>query len=234
VLLTVALAGSWLATTWSAALWARLDILQYLAYPWRALFLPALCLSLLSSAAFHRLPRLALWATLALVVLVNLAHTEPKRYLTFDDEYYAPESIAARGLNTTTREEYEPRWVEQRPPHTTRRLVGLEAPLEIVSQRLQSARQVFAVRAAAPTRVEAATFYYPGWQVAVDGAPVEVTPVPVRGTMAFALPAGEHEVVIVLQATPLRRLTGLVSQATLACLVLALGLGALRRPAGTP
>lgn len=52
-----------------------------------------------------------------MLLLFNLSHTEPEGFLTFDDEYYAPESIAARGLNTTTREEYEPRWVHLlRPP----------------------------------------------------------------------------------------------------------------------
>lgn len=45
---------------------------------------------------------------------MNISHTEPKRYLIYDEEFYYPASIAQRGLNTTTHEEYEPRWVNQR------------------------------------------------------------------------------------------------------------------------
>lgn len=159
---TAAVGGAWLATTWSAPLWSRVDALQYLAYPWRCLFLPALFLPLLAVAAVERLPRRWAWVALTLVVAVNLAHTEAKGYLTFDDEYFAPASIAARGINTSTREEYEPRWVAARPTPAARKLTGMMAAVEIVSSRLSSARQEYVLRAAGATEVEAATFFYPG------------------------------------------------------------------------
>ena len=227
-LAAVAVAGCWLATTLSAPLWARLETLQYLAYPWRALLLPALCLPLVAVPFLDRLPRRWLTAAAAVLVLLSLPHTEPKGYLTFDDEYYAPASIAEKGINTTTREEYEPRWVGTRPPFTVGKLVGLEAPLTVVSQELRTARQEFLVRASAATQVEAATFFYPGWHIAVDGQPVENTAVPVRGTMTFALPAGEHRVVLELDATRLRR----ASQAVSVAAVLVLLAGALVRGDG--
>ena len=136
---------------------------------------------------------------------LNLPHTEPKGYLTFDDEYYAPSSIASRGIRATALDEYEPRWAANPPPYTTRRLAGVQAPVEIVSENVTSTRQELNVRTPTATAAEAATFYYPGWRVLVDGVPADVEIVPGRGTIAFWLPGGSHRVVIELVPTPLRR-----------------------------
>jgi hypothetical protein len=122
----------WLATARAAPVWGRVETLQHLAYPWRCLFLPALLLPLLAVPALARLPRAGLVAVIAAVLVLNLPHTEPRGYLTFDDEYYAPASIATRGLTTATREEYEPRWVGARPPFAEAPLVGLTAPVEVL------------------------------------------------------------------------------------------------------
>ncbi len=220
---TAALGGAWLATTWAAPVWERVATLQYLAYPWRCLFLPALFLPLLAAVAVGRLPWRWQAAVVALVVGANLVHTEPRGYLTFDDEYYAPSSIAARGITTSTREEYEPKWVAVRPAPAARNLAGVTAPVEIVSSRLASARQEYVVRAGAATDVEAATCYYPGWSASVDGTRVRIWPAARTGTIVFPVPAGTHRVVLTLTATPVRRLGGLLTVAMLGTALVALG-----------
>jgi uncharacterized membrane protein len=228
-LAAIAAAGAWLATDWSSLVWSNVVTLQHLAYPWRALLLPGLCLPLLAIAAFERLgPRRATGA-LAVLVLWNIGHTEPKGYLTFDDEYYAPDSIARMGLNTTTREEYEPRWVERRPPWAGARFVGLDGPLELRAEEVESARQRFTLVAAAATDVEAATFYYPGWTVRVDGSPVALSAAPVRGTIRFHVGPGEHRVVLELGPTPLRRSALGLSLASVVLTALGVGLSLGRR-----
>jgi len=223
-LAAVALLGAWLATSWSAPLWSRVETLQYLAYPWRALLLPGLCLPLLAVPAFERLGRKVAVAAAAVLVAFNLPHTEPKGYLTFDDEYYAPASIAQKGISTTTREEYTPRWVEQRLPYSPVRLRGLDAPLDVLHETIRSARQEYDVRAGRPTSVDAATFYYPGWTVEVDGAPAPVSPAPVDGTIRFGLGAGSHHVVLELRPTPLRRAAWVATLASLAVAAVAVAL----------
>ena len=198
-------AGAWLSTSTSDLAWSRLEVLQYLAYPWRALVLPGLFLPLLAVFAFERAGPRWTAALGALLVLVNLAHTEPPGYLTFDDEYYTPDSLAVNGINTTTLEEYEPLGVETRPPYEPRALRGLTSPVEIISVSRRAARQELTVRAAEKTAVETATFFYPGWTATVDGAQTAVRPRPGSGTMVFELPAGEHRVVLRLGTTPPRR-----------------------------
>jgi uncharacterized membrane protein len=229
VSLLSALAGVWLSTAASAAVWARVETLQYLAYPWRALLLPALFLPVLSTFVYARMGPRGSGAVAALVVAFNLGHTEPRGFLTFDDAYYAPASIAAGGIATTTREEYEPQWVETRPLSRAAVLVGREAPLVVTEVLRRAARQEFLVRSAVPDTVEAATFFYPGWTALVDGDVRPVTPLAGRGTITFDVPAGTHRVVLELRATPLQRVGQLASAVTAALLGLAVAAAQRRR-----
>jgi hypothetical protein len=227
-----ALAGAWLATPLSEPLWRHIQTLQYLQFPWRTLFLPALFLPLLAVPALERLPARGRIAVVALLVGINLPHTEPRGYLTFDDEYYASDSIAVRGIYTTSRAEYEPRWVAQRPPFQEEWLRGVDAPLEVRTLSNSTASQEYAVRAERATAVETRTFYYPGWQIRVDEREIAVQPVPERGTMLFDLPAGRHRVTLTLGSTPVRSLANWISLgAGIALLVAGLGgrVGRLRR-----
>ena len=181
--------------------------------------LPALFLPLAAAPALERLaPRWCFAVVLALLAL-NVAHTEPKGYLTFDDEYYAPDSIARKGMNTTTREEYEPAGVETRPPFYDRALVGLSGPVSVEEASTQTQRQEMWVTAAQPTSVETRTFWYPGWSVALDGRDTPVSPVPRRGTMTFEVPAGTHRIILELRPTAVRHAAALISQITLAILI---------------
>ncbi|HEV3113828.1 MAG TPA: hypothetical protein VGY99_25350 [Candidatus Binataceae bacterium] len=144
-------------------------------------------------------------ALLALVV-INISHTEPKQYLTFDDEYFYPESIAVNGINTTTREEYEPRWVVERPAYSPRPLWADDAKAAVRSRLMTSNAQSFEVSATGPARMYDALFYYPGWTAEVDGREVAVSPAPLTGLITFDVPAGTHNVALRLRPTPLRAL----------------------------
>ena len=200
-----AAAGAWLSTYWAAPVYRRVETLQYLVQPWRTLILPGLFLSLLVIFAFERLgPR---WTGVCLLALVlfNLPHTEAQGFFTFDDEFYTPQSMAMKSMNTSTFEEYEPRWVKMRPPYYGQPLVGLSDRITLSNASQKAARQEFIIQTPVAARVETSTFYYPGQKITVDGTPVQFSIVPVRGTMEFELPAGTHQVAIELRRTPARR-----------------------------
>jgi uncharacterized membrane protein len=211
----IALVGALLPTTPMMWIWSHVTTLQFFVYPWRALIVPMLFMPVLAIFAFERLgPRWSAVAT-ALLVAISLPHTEPRGYLTFDEDYYAPRFIAANGLHTSTQEEYEPRWTSERPPYSA---VGLTTAgagqLSLLQSTQATARQEYVVRASAPLRVETNTYFYPGWTAIVDGRETAVTPVPVRGTMAFDLAEGEHTVVLELRRTPVINAALLVSAIT--------------------
>jgi hypothetical protein len=201
----VALIGAWLSTTSSSFVWERVNALQYLAYPWRALMLPGLFLPLLCHWAFQPLGRRAQLIAIAVIVFANITHTEPKGYLTFDEEYYAPASIARKGVRTTTREEYAPRDAKVRLNFTETKIGEPTGRLVVLSQHLESVQQEFRVRAPTAMRAELATLAYPGWAATIDGRPTPLSTVPGRGTQTIEVPAGEHTIRLALHPTPVRR-----------------------------
>jgi hypothetical protein len=224
-----AILGAWLSTLWAGAVWQHVATLQFLQFPWRALVLPGLMMPVLALFAFERIgPKWTVAAVLLLVVF-NLPHTEPVGYLTFDDEYYAPESIATRGLNTLTAEEYEPKTVAVRPPYNAQALSGPGSPLQVETIARSSIRQEYVVRASVSTAAEASTFMYPGWTATIDGAPSVIKTRPISGTMLIDIPPGEHRLVLQLRQTHLRRAAMWVSILAMIA-ALALVLPGRRRP----
>jgi hypothetical protein len=216
-----AIIGAWLATDWSWAIWEHVTTLQYLAYPWRALCVPALFMPLLAVYAFERAGAKTSMVLIALIVLANLHHTQPKDYLTYDDEYYYPASIARKGLNTTTREEYEPHWVKTRLAYTGNSLVASDPKTKVRVLSWNSTGHAYSVEA--PSKVEAfdSTNYYPGWTVLIDGHETNVTPASEIGIISFEIPSGLHTVAIELRPTKARQLALMISLLTLGLLMLA-------------
>lgn len=212
--------GLFLASPVSAFVWEGVPPLQYLVFPWRALGLPTIFLPILAAIALDSLPSRQALAAIGLVVLLNLSHTEPERYLKFDEEYYEPRNIAAAGLISATFDAFEPRWVKVRPPYTP---LPLSAPagIELIERDERTARRDYVVRLAQGAKVEAATFWYPGWRVELDGRAVPTEIVPVRGTMSFSVPEGVHRISLVFGRTALRAVTLLVSALSAAILIVA-------------
>ena len=220
--------GAWLSTLWAGVVWQHVVTLQYLQFPWRALVLPGLMMPLLTLFAFNRIG--AKWTVAAILLLVgfNLPHTEPQGYLTFDDEFYAPDSIATKGLNTLTAEEYEPKTVAVRPPYNAQPLSGIGSSLEVETIKRSSIRQEYLVHASAPSVAEASTFMYPGWTATIDGAPSRITIRPISGTILIDIPPGEHRVVLQFRQTRLRRAAMWVSIVALMAGLAAILLGRIR------
>ncbi|MGH7926131.1 MAG: hypothetical protein ACREQH_16230 [Candidatus Binatus sp.] len=209
-----------LATDWSWAIWAHVAMLQYLVYPWRTLCVPALFMPMLALYAFERMgPRLASAALIALVLL-NIAHTAPKGVQTYDEAYYGADSIAHLGINTATREEYEPTTVDHRPPFDNVLLQGVGSAPQVTTLDVNSASQSFKVEANEPALMQDSLFDYPGWTVLVDDREVPTSPASDSGEITFNVPAGTHNVLVELRPTPIRRWSFYLSLVTAASTIL--------------
>ena len=197
--------GALLATDLSWAIWEHVGTLQYLVYPWRTLCVPALFMPLLALYAFDAVgPRLAS-AAMVVLVLVNIAHTQPKGIQTYDEEYYSADLIAQKGINTTTREEYEPRTVYHRPAFDSVLLKGVRSAPIVSQLAVSSNLQRFTVDASEPALMQDSLFDYPGWTVLIDDRQVATSPASDSGEITFTVPAGLHSVQVELLPTPIRR-----------------------------
>ena len=218
-----------LATEWTAPIWARIHTIQYLQFPWRSLFIPSLMLPLLAFFAFQRMSWRVAAAVLALVIVVNISHTEPNNYLVFDDAYFYPNWIARIGINTTSREEYEPRWVGPRPPYSAANLWSDNSAASVTELHDRLSMQSFDVSAQRPSKLYDSVFYYPGWVMNVDRREVPIAPTPGSGLITFDIPAGAHEVALEYRPTPVRRAANLISAASVALVLPGLIFGFWRR-----
>ncbi len=217
-----ALAGALLATDWTSFIWQHVTTLQYLQFPWRTLLVPALFMPLLTLYVFERVGTKPAIALIAILVLANLHHTQPKGYQTFDEEYFSPTLIAKTGYETTSRGEYQPRWMRTLIGYTAD---GLVTPPPSISARAvsrTSTRHEYSVTASAPATVTDSTNYYPGWTVLIDGHETEVTPAARSGLISFTVPAGQHAVTVELRQTSVRHFAVLLSIGTLIALLLAI------------
>jgi hypothetical protein len=216
--------GALMSTQLTEPLWKALPVIEYLQFPWRFHALAGLGLSLL--AGLWVLPvgskGRARWACpLAAVAglgLLGLPHARPSGFLPFDDEYYAPASIARKGINTLTREEYEPVWVKVRPPYSEAELEPLAASpgfrVQLLPGRMPEYR-AYQVNVQQGCRARVNTFFYPGWEIAIDGAPAQVSLEETWGRMLVDLPSGSYTLTVQLRDTPLRAASRWVSLLTM-------------------
>lgn len=134
-------------------------------------------------------------------------------------------------LGTTSAADYLPRTVAQLPPPDSL-LAQFEAapsgviarfdrtglPSDVVVIDEQNRLLTDTVRYAADQPFVATfnRFAFPGWQIAVDGAPVTVTPTTPYGLLSAELPAGEHTVTLRFGGTPVRWTAAVLSLISLA------------------
>ena len=221
VFFVAALTGAFMSIEWSSIVWRHLSILQYLQFPWRMEFLPALFMPLLALYVFERIGPKATTAAVVLLVLLNINHTGPKGYLTFDDEFYEPPLIAQKGIETTM---YwaEPRWVQARLQYTGNGLLVPGSRISVRTSSWTSTMHEYVVAAPAPTQVMESTNYFPGWTVLIDGRETAAAPAPPFGLLSFPVPAGQHDITVEFRPTPVRHLASMISILAFVVLLLAL------------
>jgi tetratricopeptide (TPR) repeat protein len=143
------------------------------------------------------------------------------------DADFAPSVIAERGLETTTFREFEPTWVDTPAPYRADRLRVLDGAAQVRTLQRTPVLQRFSVEATTPARLELGTYWFPGWELRIDGEESPWTWVDSGGLPRFSLPAGTHAVEARFRGTPARRGTRAIS--LLALLALAGWLAMARR-----
>jgi len=222
--LLLMLAGvTFLITPLSRPLWDTIPLLPFVQFPWRLLAVQALPLSLIIGH-LARLPSGRAWrgivaGALGLALLATAMLDLPVEYLVIDEvtrEQVALYEYFTAYVGSTSRNEYQPRWVEPSPFTSAVLLNGGQKPPPLAVQGELSGTKLLAQR---PTEerwlVEIAspqaslafhTYYFPGWQGYVDGRRVETKPVEGLGYISLTVPQGSHQVVLRLERTPLRAL----------------------------
>ncbi len=242
----------------STPIWERVPGMAYLQFPWRLLGMAAFALALTAAIGLTALTeqRRAFFLTgLALVFILvaalptmfpplwdpDFGPTDPQAMLDFE--------LAGIALGTTSTGDFLPSTVEV-PPGPQESLIASYrrgGPVDKVNRATLPRGTTVEIVAHGPTydrfRVRSAkkfilrlyTFYFPGWRALVDGEEVPIELGRPEGFITIPIPPGEHEVLVVLGTTPVRRAATFISALALAVLIFLSLLGRLPwRSAGRP
>lgn len=212
--------------------WENVDALRFIHLPTRFLGPASLGLALLGGVAVdwlfqaERVRRLAPLGFLLAGLVVTLSGW-PWLY---PHHCPAPAAVDRLDLATITtwprwfpeaQAELLPRWVDEMPPQDfltpqyeaggpVNRLV-LPPTVTQLEWETVPGRDWYSLAATTAVSLTYHTFYFPGWQIMVNGTAVDPLITQPHGLMALELPPGQHEVEIAFRATPIRRASLLVS-----------------------
>ena len=221
----------------SAPLWELLPIASLVQFPWRLLALTAVTLAILSGFAIRAPDTRKLNGQVLVLALVailgSFAYTLPQ-YTSTPEHAEEPLLSIEFELNYTDMRGMTA-WTEEMPETSplvelylsgadlvTAEVLAAGATLEMI--RAGGASDEVTVRSPGGTALRFYTYYFPGWQVYIDGERLHdeaLRPETVYGLITVDVPPGEHQVLLRWGDTPLR-LAG--KSLTLASLAVAIGL----------
>lgn len=220
VALVTTLFSIWMTTRGSAWLWHVAEgVLEKLQFPWRFLVIAGFSTSLMAAASLETLRfggKLPGWAYKAALVFsaafVIYYSVGGLRYSTEKDEDYP--DLSATSLQRMTSKwhrhwpkEFRPSWVETDPLfHNVipdGELQGSEYldSVEVLPIRAGFLRQEFVVSTEQEFRLLFHQYFYPAWQVTIDGERAAVEPAGRLSLVSVRVPPGSHELVLYWGAT---------------------------------
>ncbi len=183
-------------------IWDQIRLLQFIAFPWRLLGTAAVALAALVAAFAAVLPKFEGWqraafvAAMALLIVPNLSHFQPRVFHDIDERFWSPQQIAERGIEVTSFSEYRPKEMDAIPKFDPR-------PAEIAAGHgdvRQSAKTPEfwsgVVHAQTPATVDLTLAYFPAWSVFVDEKRVDARAADRTGQLLFDVPQGTHRVTV--------------------------------------
>ncbi len=234
--------------TWAAPLWQAFPVASLIQFPWRLLALTVLAMALLGGAAVAGVladapaesdarawPAVMVYPLALLIVLASLPYTtaplspvtarDESPLAIMDFEMAHPDMI---GVTAYAQERFSetPLLGQYLAGEPLQRAAIVEGSGTVTTVKTGAQHGTLRVDASTPVRVLYYTYYFPGWTVTADGEPVAIEPAAPYGLISFSLPAGQHQVDVVLGETPVRRLGMWVSVVALGVVV---GLVVVRR-----
>jgi len=212
-----------LMTSASNSFWTIITLLQKFQFPWRLLsvlvFTSAVLVAFLVNIIHASYKNLAIAILVISLLFFNKDYWHSKGYLQQKDQ----EFLSVQRTTTNDTGESSPIWsvrfMEQKPNARIEILSG-EGTIKEIQRR--ATRHVYKVDARNRVRVRENTLYFPGWDVRVDGKPVniEFQDPESRGLMTFYVEEGRHNVEVKFGETKLRLFADIISVAALGIITL--------------
>jgi hypothetical protein len=224
----------------SVFIWERLPFLQMLQFPWRFLSLIAMGTGFVSGSIFliffkesrWRATGL-MWILIVALVVVGFPHAKPRGFVVINGSV-TPSYIVASGHQDPSRQ-LEPIWVRQTPTApAAERLTFIDGEGQVLTSKVTPTYYDFVTESTEATRMRVNTFYFPGWQVSVDGMERPIDIEKLTGVMEFWLEPGKHRIQVQFTDTPVRNVGEWLSLFALASILATPWLISRLRSRGVP
>ena len=225
VAISLTLVATWMMTEASAWLWIQGElIVQYIQFPWRWQIFLALGVALLQAVSFETLRKAARGPIVAVPLLCLLISIYLLSYTFVQLKYKTDKGIPYREgpaatwdswlwlvSNSPWHQDFLPIWAAERifdaaeagrkPWHPPPDLTPIRSA-EVVPTSESLLYRRYQVTAEETFRLLFHQFYFPPWQVSLDGVQVDAEPSTGLALAGVEIPPGTHELEIEWKATP--------------------------------
>lgn len=196
--------------------------LKRIEFPWRFLALNLTATSLLSGVALELIKNKKLKIIFLICIIIGgitlyLPYSKGHDYKVVSDNYYLYQIRENTDAFATL-----PRWAAQPDSYEriNKRYKVLEGNVSLTTLERKSTRHIYAINASESSRLADKTFYFPGWQVLVDGkkADIQFQDPQERGIITFNVPAKSSYIEVEFKNTKVRALADLITLVSLVSL----------------
>ena len=192
-------------TDFSTFLYQHTALLGEIQHQWRMLsvliFIPPIILAYLLDS-MHKRQMVVIFGLLIIIAFARFPQLYGKNYAVSTPAYYSftPENVYAVIMNTVWTGE------AREYPVKKNKIDIIEGIGEVLQKNIKNSSRDYVIFAKTPLRLVDYTFYFPGWNVLVDGkkTTIEFQYPKYRGVITYRVPSGKHDVHISFENTKVR------------------------------
>jgi len=217
-ILTAFLISIFMTHNKSTFIWVNVSLLKFFQFPWRFLSLSIFTASLLGGVVVSMLKGkwrvLAAGLIIALTVILNWSYFRPKVFYAVNDSQKLSGNLweeQRRGalLDYMPKTALEPREAAPTMPLVT------SGTAEVENFINNTDSWEFNVKVTDKAEIEVPVFYFPNWEVFLDGKPFPFKHDNILGRIAVSLEPGEYTVSGKFKNTPLRTVSNMITLASI-------------------
>jgi hypothetical protein len=198
----------------SSPIWESVPLLEFVQFPWRFLLLVYVGLMFLiggtgaaveqwrASRPVQLVARVAVVCAVVLTSIWTLGQITPRH---LDHSLLTKEYLLHNVVTTSLVHEYTPKTVLTPPGPRKKDYFFVEGQGKVVAQERSSGHLAAIFETAAEARIRVSQFYFPGWQIYVNGERLHPLSFDRFGAMQVSLPAGRTKVTLVYEGSGLQR-----------------------------
>lgn len=217
----------------SSFLWEISSFANYIQFPWRLLLMTTFLTSSLVIFWDRKFNKFILTLPI-LALILTFSYFKPSEYFSPNDDYFLNRFFANRtidGERENLSKEYKnysedylllPLWVDERPTEFPASPIVSETAVVGEIETKNAVYYQAKVSASEKSLIEINKYFFPGWNVEIDGELADIETLKPHGNMGVWVEKGDHTIDVYWKETPLRKMFDVISLASLFAIFLLL------------